>query len=464
MATQPPANDQGLPKVPLIASMDNRGESLTVDARLINGYIEKTQTGVMAVKRPGIVIYLDRTGGGLGLYNWNNNIFSISNGQLWRDQFSVGSVNPSGGQYSFSSTLGATPQLFFHNTYHAYRYDSTNGLVELFAAGLATTPGLVPGQAFLNGTTYAFDLNSNINGSGINILDTWDAPNVIKAQSEPDRSVWIGKQLAYVVAMKEWTTEAFYDAGNSVGSPLHRADGTLINYGCLHGGSVAQFENAILWLGSTRNGAPCVLMMEAMKAKIVSTPAVERRLQQANYQSCWSWSMRISGHRFYILTLKLSNLTLAFDITTGEWFQWTDVNGNYMPFIGSTFTTDHQSTLVQHEQGMIFKVASTFTTDNGIIVPLEIYTPNWDGGTRFKKYLPRMNFMTDQKGAGELLVRHSDDDYKTWSNFRAVDLSRSYPHLDNCGTFRKRAWHLRYEKDTALRLEAVELYILPGTS
>jgi len=73
----------------------------------------------------------------------------------------------------------------------------------------------------------------------------------------------------------------------------------------------------------------------------------------------------------------------------------------------------------------------------------------------------RMDFITDQR-PGKLKVRFTEDDFQSYSLFREVDLNVARPSLTNCGTFRRRGWHLRYASPYALRLEAIELDLLHG--
>jgi len=62
-------------------------------------------------------------------------------------------------------------------------------------------------------------------------------------------------------------------------------------------------------------------------------------------------------------------------------------------------------------------------------------------------------------------VRHTNDDYATWSNYRQVDLSLQKPCLYNLGSFRRRAYELFYTGNFPLRLQFAEIHLsgqLPG--
>ena len=56
-------------------------------------------------------------------------------------------------------------------------------------------------------------------------------------------------------------------------------------------------------------------------------------------------------------------------------------------------------------------------------------------------------------------VRHTEDDYNTWSAYRNVDLSLQKPILYNLGSYRRRIYELLYTGNQPLRLAKIELNI-----
>jgi Phage stabilisation protein. len=438
------------PRIPLVSSIDSRLESPS-DARIVNAYTEKTTSGDVVVKRPAISTYINLPGGGTGgCYYWNGSVYSIAGWSLYKDGNFISNVGASGGRYSFASCLGSTPKLILHNQFNFYFFDGFS-LSFTFAGGHA----FLPGVAFLDGTTYCLD-GSSIFGSGINDPSTWNPLNVIQAQQEPDFGVAIYKHRQYVIVFKNWTTEAFWDAGNPVGSPLQSAPGTLIEFGCMHSASIQQFEDLLIWASATRSGSVGVMMMENLQPQTISSQAIERLLQSADWTTVYSWSGRINGHRFYGLTIASSNLSLVYDITTQQWFQWTyGADGNYLPFVACTSIPDRRVVL-QHENGSLYTLSANAFTDDGQDVVVDIYTPNWDGGTRRRKYLQRLEVLGDQANMRSVKLRWSDDDYQTWSNFRNIDMGQKRPYTEDLGTFYRRAFHLRHNGPTAFRVKALE--------
>jgi hypothetical protein len=321
----------------------------------------------------------------------------------------------------------------------------------------------VPGIAYLDGYINVMTPDATIWSSDANEPDSWALDSNIVAQIEADRGVYISKQLVYVLAFKKYSVEIFYDAGNATGSPLSPVQGAKVSIGCRHPNTVSQMEGTIFWVSQARDGGTAVYLMDNVKSSQISTPPIERLLQQADYTTVYSWCARVAGHRYYCVTLAASNLSLVYDMTSQQWYQWTDTNGNYLPFVSASYTGDNQAIFQHESNGKMYQLEITNTTDEGATITMDLYTPNYDGGTRKRKSVVIMDVIADQTDGSVLQVRVSDDDYQTWSNFREVDLSKNRPMLTNCGTFRRRAYHFRHQSNTPLRIQAVELMIDLGT-
>lgn len=459
-------------RLPLIVEPANRGNSVDKDARLVNGYIEVKGQGenaeVWIYERPGLTRDSQPPGDsadGHGIFQWRGNIYSIFGSKLYKDGVAVtGTLDTTNGVYRFSSCLGSTPKLQMGNGVKAYNYDDTNGLVAISDTDFPSS--FVKGWAYLNGTTYVMTPSANILGSDINAPADWNALNVLLAQIEPDKGKALAKQLVYVIALKEWTTEVFYDAKNASGSPLGRVEGAKANWGCLSDDSVREIDGALIWLGASRDGSPEIVMMMGLRASVISTKPIERLLEGADLTTVYSWTVKLDGHRFYVLTIKEENLTLAYDVDERMWTQWTDTNGDYLPIVDSCRNGDLEH-LVQHEtNGRIYKISNSAATDDGDLIQVDIYTPNFDGGTRRRKTMNVLRIISDQQAGSTLGVRTNDADYTPdrWSNFRNFDLSQKEPFITNCGTFTRRVHNFRHRAPVRMpRIQAAEMQIDIGT-
>jgi hypothetical protein len=54
-------------------------------------------------------------------------------------------------------------------------------------------------------------------------------------------------------------------------------------------------------------------------------------------------------------------------------------------------------------------------------------------------------------------VRHTGDDYVTWSSYRSVDLNASRAQVYLSGADRRRAWEFLVTSNTSLRLDSAEI-------
>ncbi len=507
----PQARSIAVPKrLPLVNHLQTRvvGSVLTKDARLINCYAEydPEDRAYWVYKRVGLA----PTPSFSAVSTVPNGCYtdSATGAFLYSFGATLRAVNPFNGVNASTTITGALGLLSFQSMIAGGESKVAvlppgqnviwvvgglgsgpvfNSYILPLAAGNLTVPGL----AVLDGTLYVMDVQGNIFGSAINDPTTWNALNVIEASSDADTGVALLKHLSYVVALKQYTTQVFYDAGNTTGSPLRPVPEAQLPFGCFNAYTVATIDNTALWLTYDNSVSPQVVQMDNLSAKVVSTPAVERILDEAGvsagstvingqggyglYTSFYAMTLRHGGHRFYILTSLSLNITLVYDIDQKLWYIWTDSQGNYWPVAsisyqgpgatsaGAVIPTAHY--VQTSNTGEIFKLDDCYTypTDYGTIVPMDIYTPNYDGGTTRRKYLRTM-YIDGDKVPGFLQIRHSDDDFNTWSNFRSVDLSLKKPRLTRCGSFdRRRAYHFRYAAATGFRIRDVDLQMDIGT-
>lgn len=472
-------------QVPLAGSPTNRGYSSAVDAKVVNCYAEKTVDGkIHVVKRPAIA-YSGLREGAVGVANgihpWDSTIYAVWGNDLWG--MTGGPVTmAAGGFCSFNSTLGATPQLFITRRNAAntatlgYVYNTSGGLVQITDVDFPTNA--VPGSAYINGFVYLLTSDGFIKGSAINDATSWDALNSIRVQIEPDRGVALAKQLVYAIALKEFSTEVFYDAGNTSGSPLAPVMGAKIDFGCAYARSVQRNGDTLVWIAKTQAGALCVVALENLKPRVISTPAIDRLLEKLE-TSATSWMTYEDGHQFYGINGD-SEYSYVYDFSNGQWYLWQyvyeDGSVGGMPFAASatlsTYTVPAGSLLqstIEYTEGrrLLYWIATKYsdiaeTSGKYIRIPVVIVTPPFDGGTRLRKFLNRLTVLGDQLDGGVLTIQYTDDDYETWSTPVTVDLASELPVIMSQGTFKRRAYKLTFDGDKPLRLTALELQVELG--
>ncbi|CAM5998760.1 unnamed protein product [Sphagnum balticum] len=375
---------------PLIAQPDNRDQTTLFDARLVNAIAEKSVDGFQVEKRAGLstTVAYALAGAGEGMFLWtttalNTILIMISGGTVYGVAPFLGRANLytigtgiQGGYFYFCPVEAATPYLVFGagnltGGTPTYYITPSSGILQITDSNFPANT--VPGIVFLDGTTYVMDPSGGIWGSAnLNDPTVWSALNVIYANSEPDFAVFLAKQLVYVIALKAFTVQFFYDAGNTTGSPLAPVPGALLNIGCLSAGSVQVIDDLMFWVSSSKTATPRVVMMRNLQPTIISTPAVERTIagdiQGATY---YSWTFRYGGHRLYGFTSYAANITWVFDIDEQLWYQWTDYLGNYYPIVAFAVNANGQR-IAQPLSG-----GNVYFADADYIYPMiqETYSP-----------------------------------------------------------------------------------------
>jgi hypothetical protein len=455
-------------RLPLLSKLANRDNTLLSDARLVNGIAEPGDNDKdwQIRKRFGFALSATPSAGtaGQGQFGWKGNNYSIFGGVLYQGVTPIGTgLDQTNGIYRFLIVGNSPGYLVMGNGVKAYWYDGTT-FAQITDANFPAS--FVKGFAYLDSFMYVMDGQGQIwESTNSDDPRTWTATDMIRAQIEPDAGMALSKQINYVIALKAWTTEVFYDAGNAAGSSLGSIAGSKQPFGCASGDLVQQMNDMLIWVSQDQSNTYQVVVMQQLQIQVVSTPPVERLLQGANFSGAYSMLLKHAGHIIFIATIPSSNLTLAYDIPYGLWYIWTDVNGNFWPFCAASYLPGER--LIQSPTTgayYSFDMDYILPNDNGVIVPVDIYTPNFDAGTDRKKTLSQIRFQADRQPGSLLYHRNSDDDYRTWTGMRRIDLSENLPILTNCGDFRRRAWNFRHQANTSLHLRAIDLQMAEGTS
>src|ERR1035437_3146544 len=99
-------------RLPLVIAPENRDDTTSKDAKLVNCYCEKGDTGEHYIyNRAGTIAARsppDGAAAGLGAYNWKGNIYTIFASKLYKNGVAVsGTVDTTNGIYRFNQILGA---------------------------------------------------------------------------------------------------------------------------------------------------------------------------------------------------------------------------------------------------------------------------------------------------------------------------------------------------------------------
>lgn len=230
------------------------------------------------------------------------------------------------GFYHFNQTAATitSPLLVFKSTGDLYSYNASLALLTKLTASANYPATTVPGLVYLDGYFFVMDTKGRIFNSAANDPATWTALGVIAMQNEPNGGAAIAKLANYVVGFGVWTLEFFYDAATPApASPLLPQQTLPIQVGCAAGESVIEMQNSIVWIGQTRREGQGVYMFNGYNPVRISTPFIDRLIQNDPLTNVRAYSVDIFGHSLYVLYLQNSAVTLTFDFTTQVWSLFT---------------------------------------------------------------------------------------------------------------------------------------------
>lgn len=467
---------------PLVETLQNREADLLRDARMVNCYAELNpqDKSYSVERRPGIGL-IARTipdGSPQGLFTFDNSVIQLSGGKAYRSGNLLGNIGTGfgvNGLYTFQATSTDSDALMFAYPNAGY-YLSGFGLNQIVDPNYPSV--IAPGIGYLNGTFYVMDPSGRIFGSkNLDDPSTWDPLNVIVAGQKAGAGIYLASQLSYLCALKQNSTEILADTGqtvNGTGSTLQPYQSAIIPYGCFSAGSVQDIDGTLIWMTTNATASPQIGRLDNLQFQIVSTPPVERLLRQISFSNMQSFVLKLGGHRFYVLQISreirptaFPSGSLVYDLDQGLWYTWTDPVGQQWPYYSSCAiaTSVPGTTQVQGSDGQAYLINEDYTqpTDRGVIVPVDIYTPNYDANIDREKFLPAVYFNADIVQGSLLQVRWSDDDYVHWTNPQTVNLGIKKPMLTDLGSFYRRAFHLRHAMPTPFRIKSMGMTMGLGT-
>ena len=327
---------------------------------------------------------------------------------------------------------------------------------------IGTAPGAMSSDAV------PVPIGNRIYNSALGDPTTWGALDYLTFEQTTDTLVGIAKHLNYLVAFGKVSTQFFYDQANASASPLGVAASYTSEVGCANGDSIVATSNTVLWVGTSKTFGRSVYIMDGVSAIRVSTANIDRHLEADGLSNVTAYCYTIDGHTLYILTLHNTNQTLVYDLTEKMWYTWTQysMQSNDQPNPGTyqesyfrpTFYAEVNNVpyVLDDDTGTLYYFDVNTYQDNGQSIYCRTVTDIMDNGSTKRKFYGRLEIIGD-KVAATMQIRHSGDDYNTWSNYRTVDLNASRSQVYLSGADRRRAWEFLVTSNAPLRLDAAEV-------
>lgn len=239
----------------------------------------------------------------------------------------------------------------------------------------------VRGCAYLDGRIFVMTKIGEIYQSDTEDPASWQALSFIQSQVDSYEGVYIARYEEYIVAMKQYSTEFFYNANNPTDSVLAPVSNMYFKIGCAHENSVRDMLGTLVWLGQTQDGfGRGIFMLEGGQPKKISTPQIDKILDTDDLATVYSWSAKVGAHLLYGITLGTSAVTLVYDFSTSLWsfFTYLATSGGTKTITAISAEGAVTSTSHGYSDGGIINVASTNGDFNGWHVVTNVSTNGYN--------------------------------------------------------------------------------------
>lgn len=479
---------------------------ITQDAGMVNLLPIKEGSDEVAITRPCIVNYnpahMPPTGNLRGFYVWDTgpsagsdmHTFVVVDNILYYDNGSGGWLARFTFTNSFDNPVRFAEFIDGTNTKKLICVDGTQGVV-IDTSNTATeitdtdfpTPH-VPFPVFMDGYIFLAKANTgDIYNCDLNNPASWTAGNFISAEMFPDNVNALVRVGSHIVAIGKNSTEYFYDAGNSPGTPLARVEAAALPIGTTAPNSIATNKGSIVLLANNNDGQASVTVIENQRFTDIggnfAVPLLSAKASQGwvSDSSVRGYFFRYRSELYYVLSFGRGDAgdvsgqapTFVYSFAQKKWteFRYGATGTAAFPvYFTQGGTIQGRDTWCAGRIGTTtfvgnFKDATGLASDQILAegtTPIyqEFRTASTDFGTLNRKWIYRLA-LTAEAGDSTLRdgtdpvsfsVSWTDDDYKTWSTPTTVNLatqdssgnSTYYPYITQLGSCVRRAFRVTY--------------------
>ncbi len=242
------------------------------------------------------------------------------------------------------------------------------------------------------------------------------------AESSPDDTVGLIVANRSLWLFGERSAEVWYDSGNR-DFPFTRISGAVIDIGAVTPDSISKIRDSVIFVGNDYK----VYATSGYIPQAISTPAIEKVLDEGNTSQIRSFTYSNEGHWFYVLHLN-NNITYVYDLTMGVWHnRSTGDMGKWM--IDGAFNRNRNNTPIGYHENKIYMLSLYKYTDDGIPIKREIITPPVNRTVnRFRIHELMLDMEVAEGEDGEMELKTSSDGGRTWSNSNKTPMGKDGQH------------------------------------
>ena len=391
------------------------------EARLVNLFSEVNQGDPIQsarLPRPGLVEYDDNGSGPVrGLFQepglFGGAVFQVSGTTLYKDGSSVGTITGTGMVRFAASSL----ELVIVSDGTAWTYDGT-ALAEIDDTDL---PDVVD-VAFLAGRfVYGQSGGDRFYWSDTNDAASIDGLSFSSAEASADQIVGLLEVSGSLLIFGGKTVEFWAPTGDN-DDPFQRSSASRLMRGCGSRDSIVAMDNTAFWVGED-----CVVYRAESAPQRVSTHGIEAALRRtADLSLVRAFEAPVEGHKFYVLKIPGEG-SFVYDVATQQWAEWSTYEAD--TFRGQCGVLVGSSALVgDDDTGQIWTLTPGVYADDGdpITFLASAFISLDDGPERCNNIVLQgargVGLATGQGSAPLTEMRYSDDQGKTWCDWRQASL------------------------------------------
>lgn len=256
----------------------------------------------------------------------------------------------------------------------------------------------------------------------------YNALDFVTNEKAPDDTLAVREDHGEVFCFGEQTIEVWFDSGNA-DFPFERNGSAQIERGLYARFAVAKDDNTLFFLGDDL----LIYRMQGYTPIVISDEGTNTELSnylkdghQSDLRNTFAYTYTDHGHKFVVFTVP-NRGTHVFDLSMKLWHKRK--HWEYETHHSSIYLNGYGRHLFGGIDGNLYEFSRNAHDDDGLILKRrrrsKIYA---DDGRRirYKKLKLIMNtgegLITGQGSAPKLVIRWSDDNGRSWSNERLVDM------------------------------------------
>ena len=230
------------------------------------------------------------------------------------------------------------------------------------------------------------------------------------AESAPDDTVAVKVSNRQLWLFGERSIEVWYDSGDP-DFPFTRISGAVTDIGLVNHQSLGKSRDNIFFVGNDFK----VYITNGYTPVVVSTPAIEKKLDKCDSSLLTGFCFTNNGHWFYALHID-NKYTFVYDKDTAQWHKRVSCDTSRW-FIDGTVNINNTNDLVGYSDKSFYGLSIHNLTEDGKPLRREaISLPINQGVNRFIVAEMQLDMETGLQNEAKVILQLSSDGGVTWSN------------------------------------------------